>query len=169
MTKYLKTSLQNYFKKNQINFCLKDQIFFATLFFKWRIFALQNFVVVCHTSTRITSQVLPMFPSSQTPFHFHFHPPFQIVTEPLLEFPKSYCNFPLAIYFTYGIVNFHVNFSIHLTLSRLPSPHVLRSVFYVCFSIAALKINSSVPSFQIPYICISIQYLYFSFYLLHAI
>ena len=70
-----------------------------------------------------------MSPSSQTPFHIPSHPPFQIVTEPLSEFPESYCKFPLAIYFTYGIVNFHVNLSTHLTLSLLPSPHVLRSVF----------------------------------------
>ena len=29
----------------------------------------------------------------------------QPVTEPLFEFPESYSKFPLAIYFTYGIVN----------------------------------------------------------------
>ena len=52
-----------------------------------------------------------------------------------------------------------------------PSPssplplHDLRSVLYVCFFIAPLKINSSVPSFWIPYIGVSIWYLYFSFWL----
>ena len=44
-------------------------------------------------------------------------------------------------------VNFHVTLSIHLTISLLPSCHVHRSVLYVCFSTAALQINSSVPSF----------------------
>jgi len=66
---------------------------------------------------------------------------------------ESHSKFPLAIYFPYGIVNFHVTLSIHFTFSLLPSHHVHRSVLYICFSIAALKINSSVPSFYIPYIC----------------
>ena len=43
--------------------------------------------------------------------------------------------------------------------------HVHNSVLYVCFSIAALQINSSLPSFYIPYICASIWYLSFSFWL----
>ena len=68
-------------------------------------------------------------------------------------------------YLFYGNVSFHVTLSIHLTLSLLPSPRVHRSILYVCFSIAALQINSSEPSFKIPYICISIWYLSFSFWL----
>ena len=62
---------------------------------------------------------------------------------------------PMAIYFTHGIVNFYVTLSIHLPFSLLSSHLVHRSVLYVCFSIAALKINLSMPSLQIPYICIS--------------
>ena len=56
----------------------------------------------------------------------------------MFEFPESHSKFPLAICFTY-VINFHVTLSIQLTLSLIPSPCVLRSVFYVCFSIAALK------------------------------
>ena len=63
------------------------------------------------------------------------------------------------------IVNFYVTLSIHVPFSLLSSHCVHRSILYVCFSIAALKINSSVPSLQIPYICVSIRYLYFSFWL----
>ena len=36
-------------------------------------------------------------------------PPFSVVTEPLFEFPESYSKFPLAIYFTYGIINFYTS------------------------------------------------------------
>jgi len=43
-------------------------------------------------------------------------PPFSVGTEPLFEFPEPYSKFPLAIYFTYGNVSFHVTPSIHLTL-----------------------------------------------------
>jgi len=39
-----------------------------------------------------------------------------VVTEALFECPESYSKFPLAIYFIYGIVNFHV------TLYVSPSP-----------------------------------------------
>ena len=106
---------------------------------------------------------IPMSPPSQTSLPSPSHPTLQPVTEPLFKFPGSYSKFPLAIYFAYGIVNFYVTLSIHLPLSLLSSHHVHRSVLYVCFSIAALKVNSSMPSLQIPYICFSIQYLYFSF------
>ena len=45
-----------------------------------------------------------------------------------LEFPESHSQFPLAIHFTYGIVNFYVTLSIHLPFSLLSSHHVHRSV-----------------------------------------
>ena len=38
-------------------------------------------------------------------------------------------------------------------------------VLHVCFSIAALKIGSSVPSFYIPLICINVCYFFFFFWL----
>ena len=49
----------------------------------------------------------------------------------------------------------------HFILPFLSSPCPL-----VCFSIAALQINSSVPSFWVPYVCISIRYWYLSFWLI---
>ena len=97
-------------------------------------------------------------PSSSPP-----HP--QPFAESMFEVPESYSKFPLAIYFTYGFVNVYVTFSIGLPFSLFSSHSIHRCVLYVCFSIAALKTNSSVPSLQIPYICVSIQYLYSSFWL----
>ena len=129
-------------------------------FFDWRIIALQNFVVFCHTSTRISHRYTHV-PSLASPSPSHL----QAVSEPLFEFPESYGKFPLPTCFTHGIVNFYVSLPIHLPFSLLPSHLAHKSVLYVSFSIATLKINSSVPSFQIPYIYVSIQYLYFSFWL----
>ena len=43
----------------------------------------------------------------------------------------------------------------------LPCAH--KSALYVCISIAALQVSSSVPSFSIPYIHVNLQYLFFSF------
>ena len=84
----------------------------------------------------------------------------------MFDVPESYSKFSLATYFAYGIVNLYVTFSIHLHFSLLSSHSIHRSVLYVCFSSAALKINSSVPSLQRDsiYICVSIQYLYSSFW-----
>ena len=48
--------------------------------------------------------------------------------------------------------------SIHPTIP-FPNPHVHLTGLSVCLSIPALQIGSSVPFFQIPYICINIQYL----------
>ena len=57
----------------------------------------------------------------EPPFHLPPHTALQPVREPLFEFPESYSKFPLAIYFTYGIVNFHFILSVHLPFSLLPS------------------------------------------------
>ena len=97
-----------------------------------------------------------MFPSYLLP-----HPTLQPVTELLFEFPESYSKFPLAICFTHAIVNFYVTLSIRLPLSLLFSHLVHRSVLYLCFSIAALKINSSVPSL-ISHVYVSVYDIYIS-------
>ena len=126
------------------------------------LYRLLSFSVIHHQESAIG---IPMSPASQTSLSAP-SPPSTLhpVAEPLFEFPESYSTFPLAICFTHGIVNFYVTLSIHLPFF-LFSDLVQRSVLYVCFSIAALKINSSVPSPQIPYICVSIWYLHFSFWL----
>ena len=43
--------------------------------------------------------------------------PLQVDIEPCFEFPEAYSKFPLALYFTYGNVSFHVTLSMHLILS----------------------------------------------------
>ena len=100
---------------------------------------------------------LPPGPPSHLPPRLTLQP----AAEPLLEFPESYSKFPMAICFTNGIVSFC--FSLH-TAPLLPSSHLVqRSVLYVCFSTAALKIEPSVRSLQIPHICVSMRNFAFSF------
>ena len=83
----------------------------------------------------------------------------QVYTEPLFEFPQSYSKFPLAIYFAYGNVSFHVTLSIHFTLSS-PLPIVHMSILYVC------PVNEFFTTiFLDSYICVRIWYLSFSFWL----
>ena len=109
-------------------------------------------------------------PSAQTsppPEPCCYHPPqpaLRPVTQPLLEFPKSHGKLPLASYLTFGIVNFHFILSIHLPFSLLPSSMSTGSLslFLHCFPenkfIKAIFLDSI-------YVCVNIQYLYFSFWL----
>ena len=115
-------------------------------FLNWRLIALQNFVVFCQTSTSISHRFtqgffLPKLPPMSLPI-----PYFWIVTGSLFEFPESYSKFPLAIYFTYGIVSFHVTLHTSHPLPP-PLPCVHRSMLYVCLSVGALTMNSSITSF----------------------
>ena len=72
---------------------------------------------------------------------------------------------PIGCLFYVWYACFHATLSMHPTLSFLPYSHrVCTSVLFVCVSIATLKIFISVI-FQIPYICVSIWYLFFSFWL----
>ena len=90
----------------------------------------------------------PMSPPSQTsltsPSLSHTS---RLSQSPCLSSLSHTANSHLAIYFTHGNINLHVTLSIHLTLSLLPPPVPIGLFSIVCFSISALKINSSVPSF----------------------
>ena len=118
-------------------------------------------MVFCHTQQE-SAIGTPISPPSEISLPSPFPPP---VAEPQFEFPGSCSKSPLAICFTYGIVNFYV--TLFPTFPLLPPllPPVHTFLIYVYFSIPALKVNSSVPSLQIPYVCLSVWYLYFSFWL----
>ena len=114
-------------------------------FFSWIVIALQNPVGFCQISTWISHRytyvpsLLNLLPIS-CPISLLW-----VVIEHLFEFPESYNKFPLAIYFIYGIVSFHVTLSIHLTLSFLPALPCPHNILHVCDSAVAL--HKSVPSF----------------------
>ena len=66
-----------------------------------------------------------------------------------------------------SILHMVIYVSMLLFQSVLPSPSPTVStslVFHVCVSTAALQIRSLVLSFYIPYICVSVWYLFFSFW-----
>ena len=127
------------------NLFLKLLIFsgaFKKIFFNWRIIALQNFVVFCHTSARISHRYTHIVsPPDPAPISLPT-PPFSLLRAPVwvphiiqqILFYTCYCKF--------------LCYSLHTSpLSLLSSHPVHRSVLHVCFSIAALQINSSVSSF----------------------
>ena len=91
-------------------------------------------------------------------------PPLQVVTKHRADLPVLCSCFPLAIYFTFGSIYMSMLLSHSIPAYPSPSPcpqvHSLRLCLYSC---PAPRFIRSTFSFQIPYICVSIQYLFFSF------
>ena len=123
-------------------------------FFYRKMVALQYCVDSCHTSTLISHRYTSV-PSLLNPSPIsHPIPCFQDVTEHQVEFLMLHSKFPLAINFTYGNVYVSRLFSQFVPPTSCP-PVVHKSV-YICVSIAALQIGSSVPS-KCKLLCIAQQ------------
>ena len=92
--------------------------------------------------------------------------PLQVVTEHLADLPVLCGCFPLAIYFTYVSVCMSMSLSRFIPAYPSPSPcpqvHSLCLRFYSCPAPRFFR-TFFFFFFQIPYICVSIQYLFFSF------
>ena len=99
-------------------------------FFYWRKIALQNFFVLCQTSTWISYRYTCI--PSLLKLHPIFVPtsPLQVDTGPLIEFSEPFSKFLLAMYFTYGNVSFHATLSTHVILSPLPMSISLLSMSF---------------------------------------
>ena len=121
--------------------------------------ALQNFVVFCQTSTWISHRytyIPSLLNLPPTPLGWYRAPVW--VSWAIQQIPVGYlfsiwyCKFPC--------------YSFHTSHPLLPSPHVHKSILYVCFSISALKINSSVTFLSFTHVCIRKLYLSFSCWLI---
>ena len=95
-------------------------------------------------------------------------PPLYVVTEHRADLPVLCSCFPLAIYFTFSSVYMSMLLSHFVQAYNSPLP--LSSTPFsmsVPYSCPAPRITRTIFSFlfffQIPYICVSIQYLFFSF------
>ena len=125
----------------------------------WNIIALQSCVSFCcpaawisHMYTYIRS-LLNLSP--RTPLH-------QVIPEHLAELPVPHSTFPPATRLTQDAFHMSVLLSPFIPPSPLPlCAH--KSILYICISIPPLEIVSSAPFFQIPYVCIKVQYLFFFF------
>ena len=79
------------------------------------------------------------------------------------EHPVSCIEPGLVICFTYD--NMHVSILFSQIIQPLPCPRGQKTVLYICVSFAVSHIGLSLPSFYIPYICVSILYWCCSFWL----
>ena len=129
----------------------------------WRIIALQNFMVFCHTSTRISHRYtyVPSLPDL-SPMALPTLP-FSLSQSSCLSSLSHTANSHWLSVLHRILLSFYVTLSIYFPFSLLSSHLLHRCVLYVCFSIAALKINSSVPSLRVHIyvsvydICISLS------------
>ena len=91
--------------------------------------------------------------------------PLQVVTKHRADLPVLCSCFPLAISFTFGSV--YMSMLLSHFVPAYPSPSPCPQVHSLCLRLhscpATRFISTFFFSFQIPYICISIWYLFFSF------
>ena len=136
--------------------------FFPFIFISWRLITLQYFNGFCHTLTWISHgftcvpHPIPPPTSLSIPslWVILVHQPWALVS----------CIQPgLAICFTLDSILVSMLFS--QNIPPLPSPRVWKSVLYICVSFSVLHMGLLLPSFKIPYICISILCWSLSFWL----
>ena len=131
-------------------------------FFNWRLITLQycgGFATHWHESA-MAVQVSPLPKLIPPPSLLH---PAGFSQSTGFQCPVSCIKLGLVIYFTYG--NIHVSMLFSQIIPPLPSPTESKSLFFTSVSFAVSHIGSSLPSFEIPYICINILYWCFSFWL----
>ena len=128
------------------------------------------FIIVCQflLYNKVNQLYIYIYPHISSLLHLpptHPIPPLQVVTKHRADFPVLCGCFLLAILFTYGSVYMSMPLSyfapaylspspcpqvhsLHLRLYSCPAPRFFRTIFFI---------------FQVPYICVSIQNLFFSF------
>ena len=84
----------------------------------------------------------------------------QVITRAPSLSPCTMQQFPISHpFYIWQCIYVNATLSLHL---HLPFSHcVLKSILYVCVFIPALPLGSSVPLFQIPYICVKIRCSFF--------
>ena len=146
----------------------KVSFFFKTSLLRYNCFTLLCQLLLYKKVNQLYVHIYPHIPSLLHLSPTLPIPPLQVVTKHPADFPVLCSCFPLAIYFTFGSVYMSICPCHSLTSSQLtlPPPCILKSILYVCVFIPVRPLSSSEPFlfffFQIPYICVSIRYLFFS-------
>ena len=104
------------------------------LFFNWRIIGLQNCLFLQNSMNQPKVYIFPL--PSEPPSYLPPCPTILGCCRGLVWVPWVIWKCPLAIYFTYGYVSFHVTVSIHSTLSFLYTHPLQSTVSIILFSMS---------------------------------
>ena len=94
-------------------------------------------------------------------------PPLQVFTKHQADLPVLCGCFPLAICFTFGSV--YMSMPLFQFAPAYPSPSLCPQVHSLCLRLYSCPAPTFIRTnfiFQIPYICVSIWYLFFSYFLI---
>ena len=151
---------------NWVSLVEGTQIFFLTSLLEYNCFTMLCQFLLYNKVNQPYAYIYPHIPSLLRLPPTRPIPPLQVVTKHRADLPVLCSCFPLAICFTFGSVYMSMPLShfvpaypspspcpqvhsLHLRLYSCPAPRFFRTIFFFFF--------------QIPYVCVSIQYLFFSF------
>ena len=153
----------NMIKYVKVRFSWLIILFFLTSLLEYNCFTLLCQLLLYNNVNQLYMYIYPHIPSLLRLPPTLPIPPLQVVTKhELISLCYAGASHQLSIlHLVVYICPCHSLTSFQLTLTP---PHV-KSILYVCIFIPVLPLGSSEPLFffQIPYICVSLQYLFFSF------
>ena len=136
-------------------FSFNNFFFLIYIYFNWMLITLQyciGFAIHQHES----ATGIHVFPILNPPPYSLPVPSLWVIPVHSPKNPVSYIEPGLAIHFMYDIIQVSMPFSQIIPPS--PSPTESKRLLYICVSFAVSHTGLSLPSFLIPYICISILY-----------
>ena len=153
----------------QINFHIWSTIFNAAFFFLTSVLEYNCFTKLCQhlLYNKMNQLYVNIYPHIPSLLHLPPTlpiPPLQMDTKHRADLPVLCGCFPLAIYFIFGSVYMSMPLSHFIPAYLSPSPCPQIYSLPLCFySYPAPRFFITIFFFYIPYICVSIQYLFFSF------
>ena len=138
--------------------------FFLTSLLEYNCFTMVCQFLLYNKVNQLCIYIYPHIPCLLRLPHTLPIPPLQVFTKHRADLPVLCSCFPLAIYFTFGSV--YMSMPLSHFIPAYPSPSLCPQVHSLClrlYSCPAPRFFRTIFFFQIPYICVSIRYLFFSF------
>ena len=152
--------------KAEISFSWIFLVFFLTSLLEYSCFTMLCQFLLYNKVNQLYVYIHPHIPSLLRLPPTLPIPPLQVVTKHRADHPVLCGCFPLAVYFIFGSV--YMSMPLSHFVPAYPSPSLcpqVHSLHWHLYSCPAPRFIRTIClfMFQIPYICVSIQYLFFSF------